>query len=113
MGEKLSCGCLRTSDKICVFPVEPQRPNGKNINLHKSGVSADSRKSAEKCAKSAENRTFCEFFVHFLRKKCGSPRFSALFLESAETPLFVQINDFAVWPLRLDRKYTRQDARLG
>ena len=44
------------------------------------------------CAKSAVLRTF----LHFL----------ALFLESAETPLFVQINVFAVWPLRLDRKYT-------
>ena len=56
--------------------------------------------------KSAENRTFRAFFVHFLRKKGGSPHFSAIFLESAETPLFVQINVFAVWPLRLDRKYT-------
>ena len=28
------------------------------------------------------------------------------FLESAETPLFLQINVFAVWALRLDRKYT-------
>ena len=35
--------------------------------------------------------------------------FSALFLESAETPLFVQINGLAVWPLRLDRKYTKLD----
>ena len=51
-------------------------------------------------------RKKCGLFVHFLRKKCGSPHFSALFLESAETPLFVQINVFAVWPLRLDRKYT-------
>ena len=90
--------------KCCVFPVEPQSPNGKNINqvCTKSGVSADSRKSAKKCgephflhtfyAKSAVFRTF--------------PHFLALFLESAETPLFVQINVFAVWALRLDRKYT-------
>ena len=45
-----------------------------------------------------------------MRKKCGSLRtfrhFLTLFLESAETPPFVQINVFAVWPLRLDRKYT-------
>ena len=58
--------------------------------------------------KSAENRSFCAFFVHFLRKKCGSPHFSALFGTLSGiggTPLFVQINVFAVWPLRLDRKY--------
>ena len=51
--------------------------------------------------KSAEN--------HFLRKSAQKVRFAALFgtlLESAETPLFVQINVFAVWALRLDRKYT-------
>ena len=29
-----------------------------------------------------------------MHEKCGSPHFSALFLESAETPLFVQINVF-------------------
>ena len=40
-------------------------------------------------------------------KKCSFVRFLALFLESAETPLFVQINVFAVWALRLDRKYIR------
>ena len=33
--------------------------------------------------------------------------FLALFLESAETPLSVQIHLFAVWALRLDRKYTK------
>ena len=50
-------------------------------------------------------------FAHFLRKKCGFPHFLALFLESAETPLFLQINVFAVWALRLDRKYTIMDVR--
>ena len=78
----------------------------KTLICTKSGVSADSRKSAEQCGE-----------PHFLRKKCTKSaqkvrfsalfaHFSALFLESAETPLFVQINVFAVWPLRLDRKYT-------
>ena len=38
---------------------------------------------------------------------CGFARFLALFLESAEAPLFVQINVFAIWALRLDRKYTK------
>ena len=52
------------------------------------------QKVYKKYAKSAVLRTFRHF--------------SALFLESAETPLFVQINVFAVWPLRLDRKYTIQ-----
>ena len=56
--------------------------------------------------KNAENRTFCALFTYFLRKKCGKPHFLALLLGSAETPLFVQINVFAVWALRLDRKYT-------
>ena len=90
------------------MPVEPQRPNGKNINLHKKWGFRRFQKECRKVPKSAENRTSCAFFVHFLRKKCGSPHFSALFLESAETPLFMQINVFAVWPLRLDRKYTRR-----
>ena len=81
----------------------------KTLICTKSGVSADSRKSAKICAKSAENRTFCANSAHFLRKKCGFPHFLALFLESAETPLFVQINVFAVWALRLDRKYTKLD----
>ena len=96
--------------KNCVFPVEPQRPNGKNINLHKKWGFRRFQKECRKVPKSAENRTFCAFFVHFLRKKCGSPLFSALFGtlsgKSSETPLFVQINVFAVWPLRPDRKYT-------
>ena len=79
----------------------------------KSGVSADSRKSAEKCRK--VRRT--ALFAQKLYKKCAKSavlrtfrHFSALFLESAETPLFVQINVFAVWPLRLDRKYTILEA---
>ena len=54
-------------------------------------------KSAEKVrtfyAKSVVFRTF----LHF----------RALFLESVEAPLSVQINVFAIWALRLDRKYTK------
>ena len=60
----------------------------------------------ERAPKSAENRTFCVKSAQKMRKKCGFPHFWALFLESAETPLFLQINVFAVWALRLDRKYT-------
>ena len=66
----------------------------------------------ERVPKSAENRTFCAKRVQKMRKKCGSPHFSALFLESAETPLFVQINVFAILPLRLDRKYTTLAQRM-
>ena len=50
--------------KIFVFPVEPQSPNGKNINM----VSADSRKSAQSaekrafCVKSAQKAQFCTLF---------------------------------------------------
>ena len=49
---------------------------------------------------------FCTLFVQKVRFSALFVHFLALFLESAETPLFVQINVFAVWPLRLDRKYT-------
>ena len=60
----------------------------KTLICRKSGVSADSRKSA----RSAQNRPFCVK--------------SAQSCESAEAPLFLQINVFAVWSPRLDRKYT-------
>ena len=42
-----------------------------------------------------------------MRKKCGFAHVLVLFLESQETPLFVQINVFAVRALRLDRKNTQ------
>ena len=57
----------------------------------------------EKVRKKSENRTLCALFY---AKKSGFEHFFALFLESAETPLFVQINVLAVWTLMLDRKYT-------
>ena len=66
----------------------------------------------ERAPKSVQNRTFCALFTHFLHKKCGFAHFLALFLESAETPLFVQINVFAVRALRLDRKYTNLGQNL-
>ena len=84
---------------VCVFPVEPQSPDGKNINLHKKWGSRRSQKECQKVQKKCGK-------PHFLRKKCGSWHFLALFLESAGTPLSAQINVFAVWALRLDRKYT-------
>ena len=72
-------------------------------------VSADSRKSAEKCRKVRRTALFAQKVYNKYAKSAvlrTFRHFSALFLESAETPLFVQINVFAVWPLRLDRKYT-------
>ena len=52
------------------------------------------------------NRTFCALFTQKKRFAVLFHTFLALFLESAETPLSVQINVLAVWALRLDRKYT-------
>ena len=78
----------------------------KTLICTKSGVSADSRKSAEKCRKVRRTALFAHFLYTFCAKSAvlrTFRHFSALFLESAETPLFVQINVFAVWPLRLDR----------
>ena len=45
-------------------------------------------------------------FAHFLHT-FGTKSVVLLFLESAEPPLFVQINVFAVQALRLDWKYTK------
>ena len=56
----------------CVFPVEPQSPNGKNINLHKKWGSRRFQKECQKVRRTA-------LFAHFLCKKCGCPHFSALF----------------------------------
>ena len=53
-----SC-CQNLQSLLCVFPVEPQSPNGKNINLHKSGVSTDSTKSGKRSESISEIRTFC------------------------------------------------------
>ena len=78
----------------------------KTLICRKSGFSP----IPERVPKSAENHTFCAFFAHFLRKKCGFPHFLALFLESAETPLVLQIHVFVVWALRLDRKHTTPGA---
>ena len=58
-----------------------------SVNLHKSGVSADSRKSAKKCGKPHFLRKNCAVFFT-QKKKSGFPHFLTLFLESAETPLF-------------------------
>ena len=70
------------------------------------------------CTKNAVLRTFCAqkerqtcakpHFLHtFCTKSAVLRTFCALFLESAATPLFVQINVFAVRALRLDRRYTQ------
>ena len=44
----------------CVFPVEPQSPNGKNINLLKKW---GFRRFQKRVPKSAGNRTFCALFA--------------------------------------------------
>ena len=95
--------------KLVYFLSSLRGQTAKTLICTKSGASADSRKSAEKCRKARRTALFAQKVY----KKCAKSavlrtfwHFSALFLESAETPLFVQINVFAVWPLRLDRKYT-------
>ena len=97
---------LTASSQVVYFLSSLRGQTAKTLICTKSGVSADSRKSAKKCRK--VRRT--ALFAQKVYKKCAKSavlrtfrHFSALFLESAETPLFVQINVFAVWPLRLDR----------
>ena len=87
----------------CAFPVEPQSPNGKNINLHKRWGFRRFQKEQQKVRKTA---LFMQKVCKKVHKKCGVAHFLLLFLELAETSLFVQINVFAVRALRLDRKYT-------
>ena len=97
--------------RIVYFLSSLRGQTAKTLICTKSGVSADSRKSAEKCRKVRRTALFAHFLYTFCAKSAvlrTFRHFSALFLESAETPLFVQINVFAVWPLRLDRKYTSQ-----
>ena len=105
---KGSCDC-DFAIWACVFPVELQRPNGKNINLHKKWGFRRFQKECRKVPKVRRTALFAHFLYTFCAKSSvfrTFRHFPALFLESAETPLFVQINVFAVWPLRLDRKYT-------
>ena len=73
--------------KIVYFLSSLRARTAKTLICTKSGVSADSRKSAKKCGKP-------HFFVQKVRKKCGFLHCLALLLES-------------VWALRLDRKYTK------
>ena len=87
----------------CVFPVEPQRTNSKNMNLHKKlgfpPIPQRVPKGAEKCGN-----------PHFLRKNCAESAVCRTFWHSfwnrRKPQLFVQIDVFAVRVLRLDRKYT-------
>ena len=72
----------RALPNIVYFLSSLRAQTAKTLIRTKSGVSADSRKSGKKCGK-----------PHFLQK-WRKPHF------------FVQINVFAVWALRLDRKYT-------
>ena len=52
---------------FCVFPVEPQSPNGKTLICTKSGVSTDSRKSARKWGKPLFLHTFFSQKVRVFR----------------------------------------------
>ena len=61
--------CRSDLGLACVFPVEPQSPNGQNINLHKKWGFRRFQKECQKVRKTA-------LFAEKVRKKCG---FSALF----------------------------------
>ena len=105
-----------SSRRFVYFLPSLRGQTAKTLICTKSGVSADSRKSAKKCRKARKTA----LFVQKVRKKCAKSavfrafrHFLALFLESAETPLFLQINVFAVWPLRLGRKYTIAESRAS
>ena len=71
--------CFCKPSRSCVFWVEPQNPTSKNLNLHKKCSFCQCQQERHKVSK---KRVFCTFF-------CTS---RALFLESAETPLFAQIH---------------------
>ena len=80
---------MPTNQKLCM--------SCQATNLHKKWGFRRFQKERQKVRKTL-----------LVRKKCGFAHFLVLFLESAETPLFVQINVFAVRALRLDRKYPSQ-----
>ena len=92
------CPLAETRAPMLVYFLSSLRgQTAKTLICTKSGVSADSRKSAEKCRK--VRRT--ALFAQKVYKKCAKNavlrtfrHFSALFLEPAETQLFVQINVF-------------------
>ena len=63
----------------CVFPVDSQSPNGKNISLHKK---VGFPPIPERVSKRAENRTFCVKSA----QKCGFQCFLALFFSNRRKP---------------------------
>ena len=68
--------------RVVYFLSSLRGQTAKTLICAKSGVSADSRKSAKKCAKSAEDRAFCAKSVQKMHKKRGSPHFSRTFRHS-------------------------------
>ena len=84
------------NDPDCIVPVEPQIPNGKNINLHKHW---GFRRFQKECAIFVQKVQFSAIFAPFgtLAGIGGNPN-------------FVLINVFAVWALRLERKDRRPGA---
>ena len=103
---------LNGQGKVVYFLSSLRAQTAKALICTKSGVSAEGfpERVPEKCRK-VRKPHFLRIFTYFLQKSAVFRTFcaAALFLESAETPLFVQINVFVVWALRLDRKYTRID----
>ena len=90
-GEKGPCQKGPVS-RIVYFLSSLRAQTATTLICTKGGVSADPKRAPE----SVE---FAHFLRAFYAKSAQILHFLALFLGSAETPLFVQINVFAVWAL--------------
>ena len=95
------CGTMSVPE--LEFPVEPQSPNGKNINLHKKVGFPPIPERAPKSAQTA-------LFVQKVCKKCSFAHFFGALSGIGGNPTSVQISVFAVRALRLDRKYTKLES---
>ena len=96
--ERVRKKLLNRDPRVVYFLSSLRAQTAKTLICPKSGF----RRFQKECHKVRKTA----LSVHFLHTKRGFLHFLALFLESAETPLFGQINVFAVWALRLDRQYT-------
>ena len=92
---------LALSYKVCEFQYEPQSRNRQIIDLRKKWGFRRFQKERPKVLKT----TF------FCAKSAVLHTFSALFLESAEIPLFAQINYLAISALWLVLKFAIQSTR--
>ena len=77
----------------------PGSPNSKHINLRQKWGFRRFQKESLKARETA-------LFAYVLHEMRAFAHFWVLFLESVETPLFAQINVFAVWALWLELKFT-------